>query len=280
MQRRAVALYVAIFLLVIVAAGALIATAESPAVSIDDPEFELAEGQEFEIDGVTYTVTSLTEGEDDADFDATVEWNETDVEQTEPWDNETVVEYRGGEWAVVIDGGDEPTGLTLEELIDRQAILEDDPNAQNETIEDADGNEFVIVVDEDGQEDLVPVEEYFPAPETEAFVEGDTIDLDDDRTVTIDEIDETGVTVSWIGDVTESLDLAHEGTAELGGTEYLVWFTGQETVMLSTDFESYEAQIETIGQFDNQLTGLWYTIIVSGMIVLLLPMVAFLPSRY
>jgi len=279
MQRRAVAVLVAFFLVLGVASYALIATAEEPTITLEDPEFQLSENETFSVGDRTYTVTSIEETEDDETgeqtFEGTIEWVEPDVEMSEIWDHEDTIEYQGDEWQVLIDqDADDPTEFTLQEVIDRQAILENDPDAANETVE-SDGEEFVNV---DGE--LVPVDEYFPEPATQTFAEGDTLTYNDE-TVTVEAVDSGIVTVTWIADETQSEDVMHEGMVELDdGNEYLTFFPGDSTLMLTQDTTSYDAQVEEKQQFDNRMSGLTSVIVIVLLIAISLIMFAFLPSRY
>ncbi|MFW6321566.1 MAG: hypothetical protein ACOC0Z_06905 [Halohasta sp.] len=268
MQRRAVAVYVAFFLVIATASYTLLATAEEPTITLDDNnvDYELSEGDTLDVGDREYTVASLD------DEEGSLEWTETDVEMTETWANEDTVEVDGTEWEVVI--GENATAVTLEEPIDREAILEDDPDADNETVERDDG-EYVIVNGE-----TVPVDEYFPEPTTRSYSEGETLTYDN-RTVTVDEVADGEATLVWTEDETNTEELSHEGTVELADdTEYLVFFPGDGTVQLTEDTSEYDAQVEDQEQFSERLTGLRYVIFTSMLFVVSLIALAFLPSRY
>ncbi|WP_418283166.1 hypothetical protein [Halorubrum sp. DTA98] len=283
MQRRAVAVYVALFLLVGAAAGALIATAESPELTFEDPEFELSENDTFEVDGQEYTVVAVTETEAEDDVgdveierSGQIEWEEI-TEQSETWANESVVEFDGDEWRVHIEG-EEPTEFTLVEVLDREAILADDPNAGNETVE-RDGEEYVVVSDEDGDDRLVPADEYFPAPEQRTFAVGDELEYDG-QTVTVDAVTEGEVTLVWEGPEVMSLDVGQESVITLGDTEFVANFPDGSTLTLSTDLAAYEAQLAEVDRLEQYDNGLWNVLIVSVLGAVLLAAAAFIPSRY
>jgi len=400
MQRRAVAVSVAFFVLIAAASYTLIATAEEPTITLEDPDYELSEGESFTVGGEAYTVTGIEETEDEDDgtmtFAGSIEWVEEDVETSEMWeDGDTVaiggtvssmgeeievteawadgeiVEVDGTDWEVQIDDDDEPTSFTLVEVLDRQAIIDADPNA-TEIVEE-DGEEFVVV-EEDGEEEQVEADEYFD-PETQSYSEGDllryndqtvmvtdvtaddvtlswawevqlddeaeeptsftlveVIDrqaiLDDDpdaqnetvevdgvesvivnnetvpvdeyfdepltvnysegdsfsynnQDVTVSEVTPNDVTLTWIQDETRTEDLQQGGMIELAdGNEYLTFFPGSNTVMLTMDTTSYDQQVEAQQQFGDRVTGLTYTIVTSLIFVFSLIAFAFLPSRY
>ncbi len=279
MQRRAVAVYAAMFLIVAAASYGLVATAEEPTITLEEADFELSEGETFSIGEQTYTVSSIEETEDEETGERTfageLEWTVADVEQTEIWNHEGTIEFDDSEWQVLIDQDEEePAEFTLEELIDRQAILEADPDAANETVE-SDGEEFV---DLDGE--LVPVDDYFAAPENRTFAEDDTLTYNNQMT-TVEEVDTAGVTVSWIADETRTADLNQGELIELDdGNEYLTFFPGDNTVMITLDATSYDEQVTAQQQFADRTDGLQNVTIVSLLIVLSLIAFAFLPSRY
>jgi len=278
MQRRAVAVYVAFFVLIAAASYALIATAEEPTITLEDADYELSVNDSFTVGGQEYTITGIEETEDEEDgsmtFAGTIEWIEEDVEMTESWSDGDTVEVDGTEWEVQIDDDEEPTSFTLEQILDREAILESDPSASNETFEE-DDEEFVIV---DGE--AVPVDEYFDDPATDTYSEGDSFTYND-QTVTVAEVTPDDVTLSWIEDETHTEDLQQGEMIELADdNEYLSFFPSQDTVMLTLDTTSYDQQLESQQQFADRLTGFTYAIVTSLLFVFSLIAFAFLPSRY
>lgn len=279
MQRRAVAVYAALFLLIGAASYGLAATAEEPTITLEDPDYELSAGDSFTVDDRTYTVTSIEEMEDEdsgeTTFEGTVEWVVSDVEMTESWAHEDTIEYDGDQWEVQIDeDAADPTNFTLVAVLDREGILEDDPDAANETVE-SDGEEYVNVNGE-----LVPVAEYFPEPATQSVGEGETLTYDN-RTVSVDSVTNSSVTVAWTADETRTASLTHGETAELAGENTLLsFFPGGDTVQLTQDTSSYDRQVAAQQQFADRSAGLQYAAVVSLLIVFSLIAFAFLPSRY
>lgn len=286
MQRRAVVVYVALFLLVGSASGAILTTAESPAVAFENPEFELSAGDTFQADGQAYTVTEITEAEAgggghggggaETTITATIERDRT-VEQSETWANESTVELDDEEWRVRISGED-PTSFTLEEVLDRQAILEEDPDADNATVE-RDGGEFVVVDEGAGDPRLVPTDEYFPDPTERSSAVGDAFEYGD-RTVTVDAVTADGAVLVWTASDPVSTELSHASTATIGDTEFAVAIPNDSTLALSTDVDGYEAQLARMDRFDQQGDGLWRLVIISFLASGLLGTMAFMPSRY
>lgn len=275
MQRRAVAVYVALFVLVGVAAGGLVATADTPEVSFDDPEHVTASGEAFDQGGQEYSVEISEPEEEGSAPVTTISWEEVQ-QQSETWGNDTTVTVDGDEWRVIVEG-ENATEFTLREELDRQAILEDDPDADNQTVERDDGE--YVVVQEDGEDRLVPAEEYFPEPEERTHAAGDELDTPD-RTVTVGSIAASGVTVEWEGPVTQSIEIEGDEEITIGDTDYVAHLRGTDTLVLSTDLDGYDAQIADIDQHEQRTQGLWRVTIVSFLSAVLVAGLAFIPSRY
>ncbi|WP_418284340.1 hypothetical protein [Halorubrum sp. DTA46] len=274
------AVYVALFVLIAGAAGALTVTAETPEISFDNPDFVVSSGDQIDANGESYTVADITESEPDDDGQTTMSAvleREEEAELSETWSNGDTVEIDDNEWRVEIDG-DEPTAFTLVEVFDRQAILEADDTADNETIERDDG-EYVAVTDESGDTTLVPAEEYFPAPDERSYEAGDTFEYNNE-TVTVDAVTADGAVVVWQGVQTTAVELEEESTVTLGGSEYVAHFSDASTLTLSTDIEAYEAQAAEIEQFNQYTSGLFRVVLLGILSTVLLLAVAFVPTRY
>lgn len=287
MQRRAAAVYVAVFLLVGTASYALIATAERPAVRFDDPEFELERGDEFAVDGRTYTVTEITaevEGGDghggggDLVRSGALAWINESARHTETWETGSTVTVDGTEFEVQTDATDGETGrVRLVETQNRSAILAADPAADDETVS-RDGEAFVVVT-ENGSARLVATDEYFPARPTVAYAEGETFALRGNRT-TVAAVTNESATVAWTAPRTNTVELTDETNATLAGQRYFVYFPDNSTVQLESDPGVYADQTAEIDEFVRHRNGLWGVTILSGVASVLLVGMAFLPSRY
>lgn len=284
MQRRAVAVYVAVFLVVGGAAGTLVATADTPEVSFEDPEFELSAGDTFEHAGQTYSVTQVTEKTESGGHGGgashfmlgTIKWNVT-AEASASWSNGSTVSYDGEEWTVVIEGED-PSEVTLREQIDKTAILQNDSSADNETVT-SDGEEYVVVRDESGDKTLVPADEYFPAPEERTFAEGDALEYEGND-ATVDNVTTSEAVLVWETIENRELEVQQGDTVTLGDTTYVAHFPDKKTLVLSSDQEAYQAQLNQIDTFQEYATGLRRIAAILTMGALTLIGLAFVPSRY
>ncbi|MGM0591360.1 MAG: hypothetical protein ACQETI_06985 [Halobacteriota archaeon] len=285
MQRRAAAIYVALFLVIGVASYTLIATAQTPTVTFENPDYELSQGSQFELDGQTYTVSSLTAEVEGGEHGAPetlsrtgeISWTNQSSEWTETWDNNSTVTVSDTPYTVLIPNESDPTTVTLREDLNESQILQDDSNADNETV--TRNGQPQVVVQENGETRLVPADEYFPEPSTRQFEENQQFEYNGNQT-TVTAVDPGSVTLTWTAPRTQSVSLSDQSNVTVGGQNYLAFFPDNQTVMLTQDYQSYNAQTQDIESFDKHVVGLWGIIIVSGLASFLLLAMAYLPSRY
>ena len=279
MQRRAVAVFVALFLAVAGVAGALTATADSPEIALENPEIDVSQNESIEVGGESYVVADISESENDQGqvvISGTLERDFT-TETSETWANGSTVSVDDRDWRVEI-AGENATEFTLVEVLDRQAILGADDAAENETVTLDDG-EYVAVTDENGERTLVPVDEYFPAPEARSHEVGEELQYDG-QTVTVDEVTAGGAALVWETTETETVEVAQQSTVTLGGTDYVAHFPDASTLRMSTDIEAYESQVTDIERFDQYNSGLSRVLVLSVLSSIMLTGLAFIPSRY
>ena len=279
MQRRAVAVFVALFLVVAGVTGALTATAETPEIALENPEIDASQNDTIDVGGESYVVADISESENDGGqtiISGTLE-REFTAQTSETWANGSTVSVDDREWRVEIPG-ENATEFTLVEVLDRQAILEADDAAENETVTLDDG-EYVAVTDESGERTLVPVDEYFPAPEERSHATGETLQYDG-QTVTVDDVTAGGAVLVWETTETETVEVAQESTVTLGDTDYVAHFPDASTLRMSTDIEAYEAQLSEIERFNQYSSGLSRVFVLSVLSSIMIAGLAFIPSRY
>lgn len=265
MQRRWAAIYLAFFLVMAASAYSVMAVAEEPAIDIEGDTF--SEGDTLEADGTTYTFTEV------ADRSGAVEHNET-VDQEQELANNTVIEYRDGEYNVTIESAEEPQSFTLTQEFDVEAILEGDDDVNNETFTGDDGEEQVVY--RNGTTQLLS--EYLPEPDSEEFSVGETIEHDG-HTKSIEAVTAEAVTVTWQEELTQTTELSEGKQVTFGGTDYVFTFVDDNTVMLSTQIDEYEQTQENREFFDQRMSGLLYVIIFSLGSGFVLAASAFMPRR-
>lgn len=111
-----------------------------------------------------------------------------------------------------------------------------------------------------------------------------------DQTYTVSSVDETedeetgevtseGELVWEEGEMSETVAQGETITLD-DGSEYLAFFPGDGTIMLTQDTTEYDAQVAAQEAFGDRISGLWWIIATSGIFVFSLVAFAFLPSRY
>lgn len=288
MQRRAAAVSVAFFLVVSAASYALIATAEEPTVDFEDPEYSLQQNQSFTQDGQEYTVTAIEAtvesggdghgggGGETLVRSGEISWTNESARHTESWDHGSTVTLDNVTYNLTVESGEDPSAFTLREEPDREAILADDPNAENETV--TSGGEEYVVLRNDGERELVPVDEYFD-PEVRNYETGDQLTYNGEQ-ATVETVTADAVTVTWTAPREQTTSLNHLENATLGEQTYLVFFPNNDTVYLTQQFDAYDRQTTEIDQHHDHVNGLWGVSILSGLAAFALLGMAYLPSRY
>lgn len=265
MQRRWAAIYLAFFLVMAGSAYSVMAVAEEPAMDIEGDTYQA--GDSFEVNGTTYTVSEIADGE------GTVEYNTTQGQQT-AFENNSVVEYQGDEYNVTIESAEEPDSFTLTQEFDVEAILQNDSQVDNQTYEREDGTQFVRY--ENGTTQTV--DEYLPEPNREQFSVGDSIEHAN-TTKTVDSVSASEAVLTWEEETTASVSFEEGDVVEIGGTQYVTTFPDNETVLLSEDTEGYEQVVENREHFDQRISGLNYVMIFSLAAAFILAAAAFMPRR-
>lgn len=264
MQRRWAAVCLAFFLVTAAGAYGSMALAEGPELDVEGDTYQ--NDETFDEGGTTYTV-AVSEGSGELVYTETVS-NEAS------WDDGSVVEYRGGEYNVTIDTAADPSGFALVEEFDVEAILQDDPEVENQTYTAEDGSEFVRY--RDGSTE--PLEEYLPEPEREAFDEGDTVEHDG-FSKTVGNVTNESVTLTWTAEEENTESLADGENVTVGDQTYVATFPSADTVLLSEDVAGYQEYAADTEYYQQRLSGLNYVVIFSLIAGFILTMTAFLPRR-
>jgi sorbitol-specific phosphotransferase system component IIA len=265
MQRRWAAIYIVFFLVMAASAYSVMALAEEPSINIQGDTF--SEGDTLEAGGVTYTFAEVAESEGSIEF-------EEQAQQDQTFANNSVIEYRDGEYNVTIASGEEPDSFTLTEEFDVESRLQNDTSVENSTFTRDDGTEMVVYRNGTTQ----PLSEYLPEPNRETFTVGDTIEHDG-VSKTVDSVSPSGATVTWEESTSQSISLEEGDVVDVGGTEYVVTFVEADTVMLSTDIDEYRTIQENREGFQQRMSGLLYVVIFSLTAGFLVAGMAFLPRR-
>ncbi|MFB9826237.1 hypothetical protein [Halobaculum roseum] len=290
MQRRAAVIYVAFFLVVGAASFSLIATASAPQLSFENPDHELSEGDPLTVDGTEYVVQGISAemeggggghgggGQAELVRSGTLNTTNESARYTVEWANDSTVTYDEQDWTVTTDN--ESESVTLTEVIDRTAILENDSDVENETTT-VDGEEYVVErADGNESRELIPADEYFPAPETREYAVGDELEDIENNTATVASVSSDAATLEYFAPRTTEISVADEANVTVGSTTYFAYFPDNSTMVLTQEFDTYAQYEEETAMQTTMTNGLWGVTIVSGLSAFLLMGMAYLPNRY
>lgn len=277
MQRRAAAVSAAIFLLLAVGAYGVLGMSAQPPIETDTTA-ELQNGDSVELGGTTYNVTSIT---DRAGGEVTFQWYNASARYTETLTNNSTTTFDGDAaqtswddtnmtYRVLVERGEEPTSVTLREV---QEVSE--PTFKRN------GTVFVVVdEDDDGTDEVIPRDEYLPAPRTATFDLGDELDYAG-NTTSISSITSDEIVLSWSAPQNPTKSVSDGNTITLGGEEYIAYFPdGTNEVVLTQDEEGYESSLDRQDYWSERMRGLWGVVVLGLVGGLSLIGMAYLPSRY
>ncbi|WP_224448389.1 hypothetical protein [Haloprofundus salilacus] len=286
MQRRAAAISVAFFLLVGAASYSLIATAEEPTIQFENAEYELQQGDQFTQGGQQYTVTSLDAQVEGGDHGSAatlsrsgeLAWTNQSAQYSQTWENNSSVTVSNESYRVIIPNESNPNTFALQEELNRTALLQANQSVDNEMVT-RDGQQYVVYNDGSGNPTLIPAEQFFPDPSSTQYNEGQQFDYEGNQT-TIQNVTASEATLTWTAPRNNTVELEDESTVTVGNEQYLAYFPSNETVYLTQNMDSYNAQREDMAAFDRHMKGLQGVTILCGSLVVLLIGLAYLPSRY
>ena len=268
MQRRAAAVSAVVLLLITAGSYAYIGMAEEPTVSVEG-DHTLSAGDSLEAGETTYNVSSLSDGR------VTFAWTEEAATYTETWAHNTTVEYRGETFVVDIPNESAPTTFMLVEDLNVSGILASDPEVEDETVM-IEGEEQVVYAEDDTSQ---PLSEYLRDPGTVQFEQGEHFDYLGNET-NVSSVTADAATLTWTAPRDKSVSASEGANVTLGDTTYLAHFPSGSEVILSTNFEEYQHEVEQGQYFTERVNGLWGVSILSGLTAILLLGLAYLPSRY
>jgi hypothetical protein len=288
MQRRAAAIYVALFVVLGAASYSLVATASAPTVTFENPDHSLSENDRLTVDDRQYTVSSITaetsgggggHGGGGAELTRSGEltWTNDSARHTQTWEHNTTVTYQNEEYRVLVAEGDDPSTFRLQETVNRTAILRDDAAVNNETVT-VNGTEYVVREENDNRT-LIPTSEYFPDPSATEYNEGDTVRYQGNAT-TVSRVTGDGATLAWTGPRTNTVAVDNHANVTLNGRTYFAHFADNNTLVLEGDYGVYASQTEEIDTYHSYVNGLWGVSIVSFATAIMLLGMAYMPSRY
>jgi hypothetical protein len=287
MQRRAAAIYVAFFIVLGAASYSVIATATAPTVEFDNPDHRLAQGDDFGVQDRQYTVTTISAelsggggghgGAASVTRSGQLSWTNDSSRYTATWEHNSTITYEGTDYLVLVEDADDPTTVTLQESINRAARLQNDSTV-NDQLVTVNGTDYVVRERGDNRT-LIPASEYFPAPATTQYAEGDGLQYQGNAS-TVADVSSSGATLAWTAPRTNTVEVGNEANVTLNGQRYFAYFPDNSTLVLESDYGVYEQQTAEIDTYHDHVDGLWGVSIVSFATAILLLGMAYMPSRY
>jgi hypothetical protein len=277
MQRRAAAVYFALFVLVGAGAYGFVQVGMSqPTVDLDGPAY--TEGDELTVDDRTYTVDSIgTEEGDVAAYagDVDLVWFNESNRETATLENDSTVTVDGDEYRVVT--GENAFTLVAEQNV--TAILAGDSDVENETVTRG-GEAFVVYRDD---QSIEPLSEYLPRPDRIQFSVGEDFDYEAENvTARVDGVSADGVSLSWAAPAEETVTLSAGENQTLNGVEHFAHFPSENRVqILQSDqqYGTYVGELGAIEYWNERENGVWGVVILSFITGVVLFSTAYLPVK-
>ena len=290
MQRRAAALYAALFIVVAAGSYAVIGVAQEPAVTLENPDYSAAAGDQLTIDSRTYTVGKIQPGTNEgndlrsaqlnwvnqsARYTATLENNSTVAPTTVQWQGQQAAATNES-YRLLVGNASDPSSFTFRQEFNVSRRLAEDPAVEDQTVTRSDGRRYVVYTENGSTR---PLDEYLPSPETRQFSEGGQLQYRNNST-TIANVSAESVVLEWTAPRNNTLSLEEGGTTTFGGTQYVAHFPDNRTLALTSDLEAYNSETGAVDTYHERMNGFWGIIIISAVAAMLLFAVAYLPSRY
>lgn len=198
--------------------------------------------------------------------------------------NQTTVEALSGDtatlrWAddyrVLIRNVTDPDEFTFRQEYNVSALLTADPAVENETVTRADGQTYVVYV---ANGSTAPLDAYLPQSARRTFAEGDGLGYQGNETTVANVTNQT-VTLSWTADRQRSTSLGQDTNVTLGDQRFTAYYTGDDTVLLASDYGAYQNDLARIDYYNERITGLWGVVDLGLIAAILVLAAAYMPVR-
>ena len=282
MQRRAAAVYFALF--VLIGAGTLVfiqVGTTQPEIRLQADEF--SEGQSLTVDGVEYSVSTITEtGGEGAGggMVATLSWTNESFVATATLDNNSTTAYDGDTYRVVVENRTNVSEFDLVQSFNVTALLVAD-DAVEDSLATRNGTSYVVYRDD---QTIEPLSEWLPAPDRQGpFAEGGTFDYEAENvTADIRAVEPSGVTLAWDSSQDREANVTEGGNITLGDTQYFGHFTDENSVQIvPTDqyWDTYQEEVAYEDAWFERHAGLWAVVIATFLAAVILLSTAYLPVK-
>ena len=289
MQRRAAAIYFALFLVIGLGAYAYLGVVQSqqPQVSLDAP-IEGGANSSFTVGGQEYTISSIEAESDGGSVVGELAWTNESARSSADLANGSNVSYQDRRWQVVIQNASEITDFTLRERVNATRELLNDPTVQNETA-NYQGEQWVVWAENDTLRE--PLAEYLPAPENETIQQGATFPYEGNEDAEVVSITADAATVAWTEASENTAELSEGGNVSIQGRTYFVHFPDNSTAQLapvyasgqqterSTVYGNYLSTLDRQDYFQERKNGLWGISIISLTAAIILLGAAYMPVK-
>lgn len=281
MQRRAVAIYLAFFLVLAASSYSVIVVAQQPPIDLDATTYSA--GDTLTVGGQTYTVDSIKKasgeggghgGGGGGSLEATIVWTNQSAQFSATLANNSTVPYRDGTFRVLVPNTTDPGQFTLEEAFNVTAILGGDPDVYNETVS-IDGRPHVTYR---ANNTNVPLATYLPEPRRTRFSEGDTLSYQNNDT-TVRNVTAQQVLLVWTGNKSNTVTAGEGQNVTLGGTSHVAHFPSSKKVTLSTDHRAYQRGLARQDRFHTRMNGFWAVVYLSAVAAVLIAALGYMPVR-
>jgi hypothetical protein len=280
MQRRAAAIYFALFVLIGAGAfGFVQAGMSQPTVSLDGRT--LVQNDTMTVGERTYTLTTV--GQDDAGNPVgELTWTNESARASATLDNGSTTTFQGDEFRVAVENDSDTPSIRLIAVQNASALLAADPAVEDDPVTQG-GVDYVLYAD--NQTRGPPVQEYLPAPETVEFAVSDQLQYRADSgnvTASVQDVSESAATLTWTTTATNTIELTEGSNVTLNGATHLVHFPDNENVqVLPADryYSSYQSELAAIEAFDERQNGVWGVFIVCVVAAIVLLAAAYLPVK-
>lgn len=273
MQRRAATAYVALLLVVAAGSYGVIAATDAPEVTAGTDAETHANQSTFSVGDRTYTVASVTtrETEGGVTREATLAWVNESARYTDTVANGSAVTLDGTDYRVAIPNVSSPSNATLTEI--------QRTDLPNTTV----GNTTYVVLNATGDNrTLVPEERYlreqFGPAEVLTVRVGDRFDYRGNDSA-VAEISGEELVLAWEYPRRNTVTASEGSNVTLNGVRHVARFENDESVILTTQLETYQSQVDEVERFRERTNGFWGVVVLSLLGAATLGGLAFLPRK-
>ncbi|MFB6177840.1 MAG: hypothetical protein ABEI99_12000, partial [Halobaculum sp.] len=111
------------------------------------------------------------------------------------------------------------------------------------------------------------------------FSEGDSVQFEGNE-FTISSVTGDGATLSRVSPQEVEISVSNKANVTIGSQTYFAYFPDNSTLVLTTQYDTYQQYQHETEQFTEHKNGLWGVSIVSGFGAVFLIALAYLPNRY